>query len=49
MSTNNHGGLLASIGLKNADGAEGEDDDEDNYADDFDDDFADHNDDPMDL
>lgn len=44
MSTNNHGGLLASIGLKNADGAEGEDDD-DNYADDFDDDFPDQADD----
>lgn len=51
MSTNNHGGLLASIGLKNADGAEGEDDDEDedNYADDFDDDFADHADDHKNL
>lgn len=47
MSTNDHGGLLASIGLKNVNAnlLEGnEEDDEDNYADEFDDDFADHQD-----
>ena len=44
MSTNDHGGLLASIGLKdvNANLLEGNEDDMDNYDDDdFADDFAD--------
>mmetsp|Transcript_25579 Transcript_25579/g.18064 ORF Transcript_25579/g.18064 Transcript_25579/m.18064 type:complete len:143 (+) Transcript_25579:659-1087(+) len=43
MSTNDHGGLLASIGLKDVNGKllHGNEDDIDNYADDFDDDFAD--------
>lgn len=45
MDTKDHKGLLASIGLKNVNGEDLlEGNDEDAYADDFDDDFADDND-----